>query len=247
MAPAALVMLHFAVVGIIGMFGVRIARTGACAPVDDNPSRAGALITRPKLYDRLVGIASFGREARLRRRVIGLAGITPGLAVLDIGCGTGTLLLAAADSVGANGRLCGAEPSAPMVGRARAKAAAEGVNAEFVQAHAQRLPYPDAAFDAALCTMVLHHLPPNERAAALAEARRVLKPGGTLLVADVLAPRSFGALFSIVSVAHLRAPHHLLDLRQLRELATAAGFEAVAEHRAGVAIGILVCKSKREM
>lgn len=102
-------------------------------------------------------------------------------AVLEVGCGTGHWLarLRSPDqlaSFGEAGRpLVGVDLSAAMLRRAREKAP----SARLVRARAERLPFPDAAFDRLFCINALHHF--SDRAAFFAEARRVLKPGGGLL------------------------------------------------------------------
>jgi ubiquinone/menaquinone biosynthesis C-methylase UbiE len=78
---------------------------------------------------------------------------------LDVGCGTGALLIEAAKRVGPTGPVHGIDPSAEMVAHDRDKAAAKGVAASFVERSADRLPSPDASFDVVFRTTMLHHLP----------------------------------------------------------------------------------------
>lgn len=101
----------------------------------------------------------------------------PGARLLEVGVGTGRIAL----PLHRRGRrVVGVDLSLPMLERYRAKAAAAGLAPPpAVRADATRLPFPDACFDAVLEVHVLHLVPPWER--ALAEARRVLAPGGLLL------------------------------------------------------------------
>lgn len=116
------------------------------------------------------------REALILRRLLPAL---PGPEVLNAGAGAGTLTLKLVEaglrvtSVDASPRLC------EWVSAALRARGADGAN-PVVRGDLQRLPLPDAAFDAAVCAEVLEHL--DDDAAALAELARVLRPGGLLLV-----------------------------------------------------------------
>jgi ubiquinone/menaquinone biosynthesis C-methylase UbiE len=102
--------------------------------------------------------------------------------VLDLGCGTGTLTVAlerSAPSV----RLTGADGDPEVLRLARAKAGPQS-SIEWVESFAQALPFEDGAFDRVVSSLVFHHLVPDVKRAALAEAKRVLAPGGRLHIAD---------------------------------------------------------------
>jgi ArsR family transcriptional regulator len=111
-------------------------------------------------------------------------------ALLDIGTGTGRLLELVAPRAT---RVLGVDMSRDMLALARARLAERGLADRAVvrQADMYRLPFADAAFDAVALQMVLHYA--EDPAAALAEAARVLRPGGLLLIAD-LAPHGEAAL-----------------------------------------------------
>lgn len=152
-------------------------------PVTKSP--VGLVIHSAFRYDLRLWLMSRGRESALRNEQVDLARLAPGESVLDVGCGTGTLAIAAARRVGATGEVHGIDPSPEMIGRARAKARRAGVPLTFDTGMAQSLPFPDARFDAVLSTFVLHQLPTDALHAAFAEMRRVLKPGGRLLLVDI--------------------------------------------------------------
>jgi len=125
-----------------------------------------------------------GQVRQLRQRTAALARIQPGDAVLDVGCGTGTLPLEAARHVGRAGRVAGVDPGAEQIARARAKAARRHVSIEFQTGVIEQLPFPDQTFDVVLSTLMMHHLPASLKRQGLAEIARVLKPGGRLVIAD---------------------------------------------------------------
>lgn len=121
-------------------------------------------------------------EAMLRR-----VGIAPGWRVLDAGCGGGCHLPLLAQLVGARGRLAALDLSADNVAAvgARLAASAPPCPVVVVRGSLAALPYPDGAFDAAWCANVAQHLDDDALAAALAELRRVVRPGGLVAVKDV--------------------------------------------------------------
>jgi ubiquinone/menaquinone biosynthesis C-methylase UbiE len=135
-------------------------------------------------YDLLVWLLTHGRNRAFREKLVGLARLSGGESVLDVGCGTGSLAMAAKHRVGAAGEVFGIDASPTMIVRATSKAGRAGVDARFQCAVAEALPFTDARFDAVLNTLMLHHLPRKARQQCAREIRRVLKPGGRALVVD---------------------------------------------------------------
>jgi ubiquinone/menaquinone biosynthesis C-methylase UbiE len=102
--------------------------------------------------------------------------------VLEIGCGTGNLSIRVKRAQ-PGVELVGSDPDPLALGRARRKAhGLTGVR--FEQGYAQQLPHPDASFDRVLSSLMLHHLDRDSKTAAAAEVARVLRPGGSLHLAD---------------------------------------------------------------
>jgi len=148
------------------------------------PITGGRLIHWAFLYDVLLWFMSCGGEQKFRGKALDLAELKPGESVLDIGCGTGTLAIAAKRRVGSGGNVYGIDASPEMIARAEKKARKAGVEVGFKNTLAEALPFSAGQFDVVLSTVMLHHLPRNIRKQCSQETRRVLKPGGRLLVVD---------------------------------------------------------------
>ncbi len=116
-----------------------------------------------------------------RAAVLDRLRLQPGERVLDIGSGPGLLAASMAEQVGAQGEVQGVDVSETMVGLATGRCAAFGW-AGFQLADATCLPFADHSFDVVACTQVLEYVPDVE--AAIAEIRRVLRPGGRALIMD---------------------------------------------------------------
>ena len=130
----------------------------------------------PPGLDTACSAAEFqAAQAELTRRVLALAEIRPSARVLDVACGLGGLLAGLGkglDLLGLN-----LDP--------RQLALCRGVPARFVAADACALPFPDASFDAVFCVEAMFHF--KSRSVFLAEAARVLRPGGVIVLTDILA------------------------------------------------------------
>lgn len=111
-----------------------------------------------------------------------LSGLTNLDSILDIGCGTGELLFQLQSRIDAD--LVVLDLSSNMLKIARQKL---GNNVELRQGDAENLPWEAGSFDLICCTLSFHHYPQPKQ--TVAEMRRVLKPGGTLLLADITFPR----------------------------------------------------------
>src|SRR5262245_61466169 len=123
------------------------------------PKTKGYVLHWAARYDLLVWLLTRGRDRAFRERLIALARVRSGEAVLDVGCGTGTLAIVAKDHVGDAGTVLGIDASPEMIERAVSKAARAGVDVEFKTAVGEALPFPDAQFDVVLRTLMLADLP----------------------------------------------------------------------------------------
>jgi len=160
------------------------------SPASSDIRTDGHVIHWARLYDTVVGVIALGREEALRRQTVELADLQPGQQVLDVGCGTGTLIIAAAQAVpGIEAR--GIDPAPEMVDRARQKAAAAGVQARFDVGVIEALEAETDSVDLILSSLMMHHLPAETLSQGLREVWRVLRPGGRLLVVDFAGPGPF--------------------------------------------------------
>jgi ubiquinone/menaquinone biosynthesis C-methylase UbiE len=138
-------------------------------------------------YDRLCRMMGFGE--RMRAFETGVIGSTAGKRLIEVGCGTGELLRAACREA-TPARVVGLDPDPAMLAQAEAKLRDAGIAAELVRGTAEALPFPDGSFDLVLSSLMLHHLDTATKRAALREWRRVLAPGGSLVLVDFGVPRS---------------------------------------------------------
>lgn len=189
------------------------------------PRTAGRVIHWARYYDAVAWLMSFGRAPAIRKKTVELAGVAPGEKVLDVGCGTGALAIAAKAKAGPSGHVSGIDPSPEMIEVARRKAARAGLEMDFRVAAIEELPFPDGSFDLVLSSLMLHHLPDDVKRVGLAEVRRVLKPGGRFLAVDLATSGHsfFGHLVAAVT-GHGRE-HGVSD--QVAAMAREAGFADV--------------------
>lgn len=144
------------------------------------------------------------------------ADVRPGHRVLDVGCGTGTLGLRLAETA-PRVQVAAVDRDPEMLARARRKRRDAGTGLALHLASCTDLPYPDRQFDRVLSSLLLHHLRPPEKHRTISEMRRVLRPGGRLVIADWGRPGN-----ALERLAYLLAVQ-LLD-----------GFETTADHVRGV-------------
>jgi ubiquinone/menaquinone biosynthesis C-methylase UbiE len=148
----------------------------------------GHAFDSPRRYDLVAEVLFLGRRRATFQALMAAAGIQSGQRVLDVGCGTGYFVRLIAAAVGSGGLALGIDPSTAMVEYARGKAA-RGAHAHFLVGTAEALEFPDDHFDVVVSSLVVHHLAEDVRTQALTDMRRVLRPGGRVLVAEAQSPR----------------------------------------------------------
>ena len=135
-----------------------------------------------KYYDRVGHVLALGSGPFYRRNALRRAGLRRGMKLLDVATGTGQVARAATRILGGAGSVVGLDPSAGMLRQARAHASL------LVRARAEEMPLRDDLFDMLSMGFALRHVATLET--AFAEYRRVLKPGGRVLLLEVSRPRS---------------------------------------------------------
>ena len=116
--------------------------------------------------------------------ILGAAGVKRGETVVDLGCGTGLVALAAAEK---GGRVIGVDASGEMLERLESRARARGVDGlSLVHGDMRRLPLRDGSVDVVVSCYAFHHLSDDGKELACAEAFRVLRPGGRFVTVDMM-------------------------------------------------------------
>jgi ubiquinone/menaquinone biosynthesis C-methylase UbiE len=115
-----------------------------------------------------------------------------------------------------------------MIAIARRKAKRVGIEIDFRVGVIESLPFPEETFDVVTSSLMMHHLPQHLQVEGLAEIWRVLKPGGRILIADMMRPRnSFIKRFFTLLVHHGHGIQ--FSLEELPKLMREAGFEDVEQ------------------
>lgn len=156
--------------------------------VDEDSIMRGQMERMVGSYDRYMKTVTLGRERALREMTVNLAQVKPGDCVLEVGCGTGTLTLAAKRQAGSSGKVVGVDVIPGMIEVARRKAVQAGLDVEFQLGSIDDLPFDESQFDVAMCSFMIFHMSEPVRRRGIAEIYRVLKPQGRLLVLDLALP-----------------------------------------------------------
>ena len=193
------------------------------------------------LYDPIARIAT--RERTFKRALLDEADLRAREQVLDVGCGTGTLAIMAAQRA-PTATISGLDGDVAVLERARLKAHRAGVEIHLDHGSADALPFADGSFDVVLSSLLFHHLTTATKRQALAEAYRVLTPGGRMVLADWGRPHNAALRLAFLSVQLLDgfattddnaqglipgfiADAGFVDVREARRFATATGALAI--------------------
>ena len=181
-------------------------------------------------YDSYMRKMTFGRERALREMTLDLAQVKPGDWVLEVGCGTGTLALAAKQRVGPSGKVFGIDIIPGMIELSQRKAAQATVDVTFQLGSIDEIPFSANQFDVVMGSFMIFHMSEMVRRKGIAEIHRVLKPQGRLLVLDLAlpthpVPRAIARALFGGMLQH--------DLRELLPLMETSGFSDTEIAQAG--------------
>jgi len=190
------------------------------------PSFEDYVGTGPENYGRYF-VPAIGQP--LANALVDVASVRPGQRVLDVACGTGVAARVAAERVGRDGVVAGADINPGMLAVARSTPGG-GLPIEWHEAAADALPFPDGTFDLVLCQLGLQFFP--DRLGALRDMRRVLAPSGRALVLVpgpapeifVILEEALAGHFTPEVAAFVRVVFSLYDPDELRGLMADAGF-----------------------
>jgi ubiquinone/menaquinone biosynthesis C-methylase UbiE len=175
-------------------------------------------------YDSYMRKITLGREQALRDMTVNLAQVKPGDCILEVGCGTGTLTLAAKRQAGPSGKAFGIDVIPGMIGLSQRKAAQANQDVTFQLGSIDDIPFSANQFDVVMCSFMIFHMSEMVRHKGIAEIYRVLKPQGRLLVLDLaLPPRPLAKVVAKVLLGAML--QH--DLRELLPLMEASGFSEI--------------------
>jgi demethylmenaquinone methyltransferase/2-methoxy-6-polyprenyl-1,4-benzoquinol methylase len=150
--------------------------------VKEKPEFVDRLFDRSaKYYDSVVGWGFLRTGGSYRRLALFRHGLSPGHRVLDVACGTGLVAVEAKRILGTAKNITCLDPSEGMLAVARSK-----IDAHFVRGRAEQIPVPDNSFDFLTMGYALRHVSTFEE--AFREYRRVLVPGGKVLLLEITKP-----------------------------------------------------------
>jgi len=133
------------------------------------------------LYDPLVNLFNIDKD---REWILEHSNLKPGQTVLDLGCGTGSMMVQMG-KLYPDVKIFGLDPDPHALALAQKKATIEGINLSINRGFSDSLPYPDNSFDKAYSTFMFHHLESiKQKEKTLAEVKRVLKKNGVFYLLD---------------------------------------------------------------
>jgi len=179
------------------------------------------------LYDPMVSLMGFGRAVQ---ELISQANIERANSVLDLGCGTGTLIVMLKRQYSAV-EVTGLDPDSKALQRARKKASRAGVSVQLDHGFADALPYGERSFDRVFSSFMFHHLDEQERERTSREVLRVLRPDGSFHLLDFVSNETSHGFFE-----RLFAGHALMKTntnQRILGLISRAGFSNVTKVKEG--------------
>jgi ubiquinone/menaquinone biosynthesis C-methylase UbiE len=184
-------------------------------------SRMGKMVNS---YDKYMNKITLGREDALRTMTVTLAQVNPGDCVLEIGCATGTLSLAAKRQAGPTGSVFGIDIIPGMIEVSRNKAALAKLDVTFQSGSIEDIPFPNEYFDVVMCSFMIFHMSEKVRNKGIKEIYRVLKPQGKLLVLDLALPTQTASRRILKLLLGFMLKH---DLKELQPIMESSGFSQI--------------------
>jgi ubiquinone/menaquinone biosynthesis C-methylase UbiE len=157
-------------------------------PVDEDSVIKSQMARMANSYDSYMKKITLGRENSLREMTVNMAQVKSGDYVLEVGCGTGTLTLAAKQQAGQSGKVFGIDIIPEMIEISQQKAAQAKLDVTFQLGSINNIPFPENQFDVVICSFMIFHMSEGVRRKGIAEIYRVLKPQGRLMVLDLALP-----------------------------------------------------------
>jgi ubiquinone/menaquinone biosynthesis C-methylase UbiE len=175
-------------------------------------------------YDKYMKRITLGREDSLRRMTVNLAQVKPGDCVLEVGCATGSLSLAAKRQAGPTGKVVGIDIIPGMIAVSRDKASQAGLDVTFQSGSIEAIPFPDENFDVVMCSFMIFHMSEKVRNKGIKEIYRVLKPHGRLMVLDLALPPNPVSKRILKLFLGFMLKH---DLKELQPVMESSGFSDI--------------------
>jgi arsenite methyltransferase len=213
----------------------------SCSPADSTGAFGGAL------YDQAEAPASAVSASLGCGVPTAVADLHEGEIVLDLGSGAGTDVLISARRVGPTGKAIGLDMTNEMLELARANAAEAGVeNVEFVEGYLEDLPLADESVDVVISNCVINLS--GDKSRVLAEAARVLRPGGRFAVSDVIADPDMDQATRIDMAAWTGCVAGALTEAEFREMLASVGLDDVEireTHRVHEHAGAAIIRARK--
>jgi ubiquinone/menaquinone biosynthesis C-methylase UbiE len=175
-------------------------------------------------YDLYMKRITLGREDALRTMTVNLAQVKPGNCVLEIGCATGTLSLAAKRQAGPTGSVFGIDIIPGMIEVSQKKAIKAKLDVTFQLGNIEVIPFPNEYFDVVMCSFMIFHMSEKVRNKGVEEIYRVLKPQGRLMVLDLALPSRPVSRMIIKLLLGFVIKH---DLKELQPVMESSGFSQI--------------------